>query len=101
MFGDGFKDTLQLELFQLKMETPLGCRYIGRLQNSPSSSVAVTGCLNKPEDKMEVTMISDHNIYKMFSVDFSGNTEVIKNPLGKEGYPYFKHHEMALIIMIF
>jgi len=83
-FGDGFKDSLQLELFQLNMETPLGCRYIGRLQNSPSSSVAVTGCLNKPDDKMEVTMISDRNFYNMFSVDFSGNTEVIKNPLGNE-----------------
>ena len=82
------------------METPLGCRYIGRLQNSPSSSVAVTGCLNKPDDKMEVTMISDRNFYNMFSVDFSGNTEVIKNPLGKEGYLYFKHHETALRIMI-
>ena len=63
----------------------VGCNYVGKLKNDPSAVVAVTGCLNKPGDRMEVTMISKNNINKMFSVDFNGNAEVIENPFAGGG----------------
>jgi len=79
-FANGFQDDLELAHYRMNEESVVGCNYLGHLRNSPSSSVAVTGCLNKPGDKMEVTLISENNINKMFSVDFYGNAEVIKNP---------------------
>ena len=56
------------------------CRYFGKLRNESQSSAAVTGCLNKPGDKMEITLISSYSKNTLFSVDFDGNTEIIKNP---------------------
>ena len=85
-FGNGVQDVLKLERLQMNLNAPTSCSYIGRLQNNPSSSVAATGCLNKPGDRMELTVISNNNINKMFAVDFQGNTEVIKNPFGEEGF---------------
>ena len=76
---------LDLKHYKLNKESVAGCNYLGHLRNSPSSSVAVTGCLNKPGDKMDVTLISEHNINKMFSVDFFGNAEVIKSAFEKGG----------------
>ena len=61
------------------------CNYIGKLRKNPFSSAAVTGCLNDPGDIMEVTLISKQSINKMFTVDFFGNTEVVKNPFGDGG----------------
>ena len=85
-FENGIKDNLQLEHFHMKnMNAPIGCRYIGRLQNNPWSSVAVTGCLNQPGDNMEVTMLSNHSINSMFSVDYSGNTKALKGRSRVEG----------------
>jgi len=84
-FGNGVKDSLDLQLFQINSEASSSCCYIGRLHNSPSSSVAATGCLNKAGDVMDITIISKNNINKMFTVDFDGNTEIIKNPYGEEG----------------
>ena len=83
MFANGVKD--ELELTHYKANKVIGCNYIGHLKNSPSSSVGVTGCLNEPGDKMEVTIISKHNKNKMFIVDFDGNAEIIKNPFGEGG----------------
>ena len=80
MFANGVNDDLLLEHYRMNKESPIGCNYLGHLRNSPSSSVGVTGCLNQPGDTMEVTIISEHNINKMFSVDFNRNAEVIKNP---------------------
>jgi hypothetical protein len=79
-FANGVKDTLALKHYRMNEHSVVACNYLGHLRNSPSSSVAVTGCLNKPGDRMEVTLISDNNINKMFSVDFNGNAEIINNP---------------------
>jgi len=84
-FDNGIKDNFDLAHYQLDSKTPIGCRYIGRLQNDPSSTVAVSGCLNKPGDQMEVTMISRHNNHMMYTVDFDGNAEIQENPLGEKG----------------
>ena len=84
-FPNGVKDELVLSHYKMNDDAHIGCNYIGHLRSSPSSSVAVTGCLNKPGDRMEVTMISDNNINKMFSVDFYGTAKIIQNPFEGEG----------------
>ena len=79
-FANGVKDELVLDHYRMNEESPIGCNYIGHLKSQPSSSVGVTGCLNEPGDRMDVTLISKHNKNKMFSVDFDGNAKVIPNP---------------------
>ena len=64
------------------------CNYVGHLKNDSSSAAAVTGCLNDPEDVMDVTLISSNNINKMFTIDIDGNTKVVENPFGA-GSKYF------------
>ena len=56
------------------------CNYLGHIQNRLSSSVAVTGCMKKPGDKIDITMISVDSGLKMYSVDFFGNAEAIEIP---------------------
>ena len=79
-FANGVKDNLELSHYKMHERAVVGCNYHGSLKNDPSAVVAVTGCLNKPGDRMEVTLISKNNINKMFTVDFNGNAEIIKNP---------------------
>ena len=56
------------------------CHYHGRLRNHHNSSIAVTGCLDKDDSQMEITILSDHNRNKMFRADLAGNVEIIENP---------------------
>ena len=84
-FANGVKDVFELKHYRMNEQTVVGCNYLGNLKNNPSSSVAVTGCLNKPGDRMEVTLISENNINRMFTVDFDGNSEIIKNPFEEGG----------------
>ena len=79
------QDALDLSHYRMHEQATVGCNYHGTLKNDPSAVVAVTGCLNKPGDKMEVTLISKNNINKMFEVDFDGNAEIIKNPFAEGG----------------
>lgn len=81
-FPDGTKNLLDLEPVGSKSgaRSVTNCRYFGKLRNDSQSSAAVTGCLNKPGDKMEITLISDHSKNNIFSLDFDGKTEVLKNP---------------------
>ena len=84
-FVNGIQDDFELEHYRMNKESVGGCNYLGHLKNSPSSSVAITGCLNKPGDKMDVTLISKNGISEMFSIDFYGNTDVIKTPFEEGG----------------
>ena len=70
----------------------MGCNYLGHLHREPtSSSVAVTGCMNEPGDSIDITLISKNNAQKMFSVDFYGNAEAIKNPFENGGmYRFYR-----------
>ena len=100
-FENGEQDFLELKHYRSHDAAEIGCNYLGSLQSDPSSSVAVTGCLNNPEDKMEVTMIAD-NIYKMLSVDFHGSPTAIKNPFTEEQFTngnlrIFDHIKIYLI----
>ena len=84
-FPNGVEDEIALQHFKIH-ESPIGmCNYIGHLRHTVSSSVAVTGCLKKPGDTMEITMISEHNSNKMFVVDFHGNTEIVFSPFETGG----------------
>ena len=84
-FADGIKDALILEEYKINKESPAACNYIGGLKSHPST-VAVTGCMRKPGDRMEVTLLSEHNHNSMmYSVDFLGNTQVIESPFKNGG----------------
>ena len=84
-FQNGVQDELELMQHRFNGGSSVGCNYLGHLRNDKASSVAVTGCLNKPGDIMEVTLISKNNINKMFKVDFNGNAEILENPFEHGG----------------
>ena len=85
-FDNGKEDDIELTHYKLNEDAAIGCNYIGYLKGSPlSSSVAATGCLESAEDTMDVTIISENNINKMFSVDLNGNATVIENPFEDGG----------------
>jgi hypothetical protein len=76
-FSNGIQDELDLVPYG-RIQRNLGnCNYLGRLHNDNESSVAVTGCLRKPGDIMELTILSQNSANKMFTVDFDGNTKTI------------------------
>ena len=55
--------------------------FIGHLKNVPDSSVAVTGCLEKPGDKMHITMIAPIEAKSsIFELDFNGQVTALENP---------------------
>ena len=84
-FSNGIED--EFDLIPTENFGPLTkrCSYYGRLRNHLSSSISVTGCLDKNDSQMEITLISDHNIDKMFRVDIAGNVEIIRSPFENGG----------------
>ena len=79
-FPSGINDEFVLKHHIVGPSMKKRCNYLGHIQNSLSSSVAVTGCMKKPGDKIDITMISPHSGLKMYSVDFFGNAEAIEIP---------------------
>ena len=58
------------------------CNYIGELKSEPGSSVGVTGCLNGPDDKMYITLLSDKNTLSFaYIMDYDGKVTADENPL--------------------
>jgi hypothetical protein len=56
------------------------CNYVGQLELS-MEHVAVTGCLQQPGDRMDITLMSPYSPkHHMFSVDIDGNVDAIENP---------------------
>ena len=86
-FPNGAQDQIELEQYKIHETSKDGCNYLGRLRNDADSSVAVTGCLYKPGDTTEITLISKNNKNKMFSVDFDGNTKMLNHPFEHAGIP--------------
>ena len=81
-FENGIADSMVLE--------PYGdssCNFIGQLASYPST-VAVTGCLKQPGDKMSITILSDFNTKShMYELDYNGNVALLENPFNyQEGY---------------
>jgi len=61
------------------------CNFIGHLKDVPST-LAVTGCINKPGDKMHITLLSKVNTASaMYEFDFDGQVSALENP--------FKHQK--------
>ena len=84
-FSNGIQDEFELTQYKINERSIGGCNYLGRLRKDPYSSVAVTGCINKPGDKMEVTLLSENNINRMFLVDINGNAQIVRYPLQDGG----------------
>ena len=80
-FANGLEYDLDLKHYKMNKVAPMGCNYIGKLRGDATSSVAVSGCLNSPEDRLQVTMLSRNSKDKMFFVDALGNAEVVERPL--------------------
>ena len=85
LFANGMKYDLDLKHYRMNKLTPIGCNYIGSLRGDPFSRVSVSGCINNPKDRMQVTVISKNNINKMFNVDSFGNAEIVKAPFSVGG----------------
>ena len=80
-FPNGNQDEFVLKHHIVGPSMKKRCNYLGHIQNSLSSSVAVTGCMKKPGDRIDITMISEQSGLKMYSVDFFGNAEAIEIPI--------------------
>merc|ERR1712018_384537 len=74
-FENGETHEMVLEPYS---ESP--CNFIGQLKNHPSS-LAVTGCLNTPEDKMHITLLSHLNTRSaVYEMDYDGHVTAEENP---------------------
>ena len=74
-FPNGNQDKFVLKHHILGDSMKKRCNYLGYIQNSVPSSVAVTGCMKNPGDKIQITMISQHSATRLFSIDYDGNVE--------------------------
>ena len=89
-FENGETHAMVLEPYS---ESP--CNFIGQLENQPSS-VAVTGCMTNPGDKMHITLLSDLNTKSaMYSMDFDGHVTAHENP-----FKYQKGLKLNFIFII-
>ena len=79
-FMNGVKDEFDLIALDDGNSLEKRCHYHGRLRNHLNSSIAVTGCFENDDSKMEITILSDHTINKMFRADLAGNVEIVENP---------------------
>ena len=56
------------------------CNFIGKLKNVPSS-LAVTGCLNEPGDRMDITLLTPFETDSAtFELDYAGKVTAGENP---------------------
>ena len=75
-FENGLTHTMALEPYS---NSP--CNFIGQLKNVHDSSVAVTGCLDKPGDKMHITILSDIDAKSaIFELEYDGRVTVLEDP---------------------
>jgi len=75
-FENGQTHELILEPYS---ESP--CNFIGELKSEPGSAVGVTGCLNNPEDKMYITMLSEFNTLSYsYELGYDGQVKADENP---------------------
>ena len=76
----GFQSGLNHDMV-LQPYSSSACNFIGELKNVPDSSVAVTGCLDKPGDKMHITLISSIEAKSsIYELDFDGQVTALENP---------------------
>jgi len=64
------------------------CNFIGELKSEPGSSVGVTGCLENPDDKMYITLLSDDNsLSYAYIMDYDGKVTADENPFKNQKGP--------------
>merc|ERR1712136_677586 len=64
------------------------CNFIGELKSEPGSSVGVTGCLDNPDDKMYITLLSDENSLSFaYIMDYNGQVTSDENPFKTQTGP--------------
>ena len=74
-FENGDKHEMVLESYS---DSP--CNFIGQLKNVPSS-LAVTGCMDNPGDKMHITLLSDLNTRATtYELGYDGQVTAQENP---------------------
>ena len=65
------------------------CNFIGELKYI-HGTVAVTGCLNKPGDKMHITVLSDLNTQSsIYELNYNGHVTALENPFKYQTGMYF------------
>ena len=86
-FENGNTHEMILEPFS---ESP--CNFIGELKSEPGSSVGVTGCLENPEDKMYITLLSDDNsLSYAYIMDYDGKVTADESPfINQKGLQIYK-----------
>ena len=56
------------------------CNFVGKLKNN-DGTVAVTGCLDNPGDKMHITLLSDLNTKSsIYELNYDGEVTALENP---------------------
>ena len=56
------------------------CNFIGHLKDA-QGTLAVTGCMTNPGDKMHITLLSKVNTASaMYELDFNGQVSALENP---------------------
>ena len=79
IFSSGFIDEMILEpAFPGPNCSP--CNFLGELKNTTRTTVAVTGCLEKPGDKMEITMLGTQPRGWRLTLDYGGQVTVLRTP---------------------
>jgi len=82
-FENGKMHEMILEPFS---ESP--CNFIGELKSEPGSSVGVTGCLDNPDDKMYITLLSDDNsLSYAYIMDYDGTVTADESPFKNQKEP--------------
>ena len=65
----------------LEPYTESPCNFLGELKSEPGSSVAVTGCLNGPGDKMHISLSSeDNHLSYAYIIDYDGEVTADEYP---------------------
>ena len=97
VFPNGFHDELVLTEYKLFKGSKGNHNYIGHLKKTPESSVAVTGSLNGPADRIQITLLSEHSTDEMFEIDYFGRTKVIPIPLESRTKANLTDHKVSSI----
>ena len=94
-FENGNTHEMILEPFS---ESP--CNFIGELKSEPGSSVGVTGCLENPEDKMYITLLSDDNsLSYAYIMDYDGKVTADESPFkNQKGFHTIKEFHFDFCI---
>lgn len=71
-------------------ESESQCNFIGSLKSEPGSSLAVTGCMEKPGDEMHITLLSAFNtLATTYTLDYDGRVTAVESPIKHQKEPTY------------